>query len=77
MLLFVPALFYANAMQWALLFELNSGKHKWDAHVDLDERNAGWLLAAPGMKALTAVSNDLREVMMRLNRVALRFRIPS
>ena len=73
LLLFVPALFYASAMQWVLLFELNSGKHEWTAHIDLDERNAGWLLAAPGMKALTAVSNDLREAMLHLNRVALRF----
>ena len=63
LLLFVPVLFYASAMQWALMFELNSGNHEWDAHIDLDERNAGWLLAAPGMKALTAVSNDLRSDM--------------
>ena len=60
LLLFVPALFYASAMQWALLYELNYGKHEWAARIDLDERNAGWLLAAPGMKALTSVSNDLR-----------------
>ena len=72
LLLFVPVLFYASAMQWALMFELNSENHEWDAHIDLDERNAGWLLAAPGMKALTAVSNDLREAM-HLNSVALRF----
>ena len=63
LLLFVPVLFYASAMQWALMFELNSGNHEWDAHIDLDERNAGWLLAAPGMNALTAVSNDLRSDM--------------
>ena len=72
LLLFVPALFYANAMQWALLFELDYDKHERYAHIDLDERNAGWLLAAPGMKALTAVSNDLREAM-NSNRVAVRF----
>ena len=72
LLLFVPVLFYASAMQWALMFELNSGNHEWDVHVDIDERSAGWLLAAPGMKALTAVSNDLREAM-HLNLVALRF----
>ena len=63
LLLFLPVLFYANAMQWALLFELNNEEHEWHAHVDLDERNAGWLMAAPGMKALTAVSNDLRQAM--------------
>ena len=72
LLLFVPALFYANAMQGVLLFELNEGNHEWDAHLDLDERNAAWLMAAPGMKALTAVSNDLREAM-HPNLVARRF----
>ena len=65
LLLFVPVLFYANAMQLALLFELSGGKHDWLAHIDLDERNAGWLLAAPGMKALTTVSNDLRDELNR------------
>ena len=64
-MLFVPALFYANAMQWALLSELSGGKHDWLAHIDLDERNAGWLLAAPGMEALTTVSNDLRDNLNR------------
>ena len=72
LLLFVPVLFYASAMQWELLFELNEMKHDWASHVDLDERNAGWLLAAPGMKALTTISNDLRETM-NSNIVATRF----
>ena len=58
-LLFVPVLFYANAMQGALLFDDSIGD------VELDEQNAGWLLAAPGMKALTAVSNDLRDDLKR------------
>ena len=58
LLLFVPALFYASAMQWALLFE--DEKHPLGFSAELNERNAGWLLAAPGMKALAAVSNDLR-----------------
>ena len=61
LLLFVPALFYANAMQGALLFEAEKIDNLiWGTHIELDDRNAGWLLAAPGMKALTAVSNDLR-----------------
>ena len=29
-------------------------------YVDLTEENAGWLLAAPGMPTLAAISNDLR-----------------
>ena len=65
-LLFVPVLFYANAMQGALLFDDSIGD------VELDEQNAGWLLAAPGMKALTAVSNDLRDALDRQS-VGVRF----
>ena len=29
-------------------------------YVELTEENAGWLLAAPGMPTLVAISNDLR-----------------
>ena len=57
LLLFVPVVFYANAMQAALLFE----------PAQIDERpgelvaaNTGWLRRAPGMPALAAISNDLR-----------------
>ena len=52
--LFVPVLCYASAIQGLLLFE--------DAvpHTELDEENAGWLLAVPGMPALVVISNDLR-----------------
>ena len=53
--LFVPVLFYASAIQGALLF----GDAAWQ--IELDEENAGWLLVAPGMPALVAVSNDLRQ----------------
>ena len=76
LLLFVPVLFYASAMQWTLLFEAdfeqNYWKHDRAAHIELDARNAGWLLAAPGMKALTAVSNDLRDNLIR-HGVGIRF----
>ena len=65
-LLFVPALFYANAIQWAILFEAEKiDEYVWATHIELDEQNARWLLAAPGMKALTAVSNDLRGTIIR------------
>ena len=75
LLLFVPVLFYANAMQWAILFEADKieiGKRRFSTHIELDERNAGWLLAAPGMKTLVDVSNDQRYALSR-NGVGLRF----
>ena len=55
---FVPVLFYAGAIQGAKLFEGASRRQAW--HVELDSDNAGWLLAAPGMPMLVAISNDLR-----------------
>ncbi len=54
--LFIPVLCYASAIQGDLLLEGPAG---W--HIELDEQNAGWLLAVPGMPALVAISNDLRE----------------
>ncbi len=61
--IFVPLVFYASAIQAALLFE-GTSMAKLEAgappQVELDEENAAWLLAAPAMPALAAVSNDLR-----------------
>ncbi len=64
---FAPVLFYAGAIQGALLFEgaalrdwLERGSRQHEQHVELDGDNAGWLLAAPGMPMLVAISNDLR-----------------
>ena len=66
LLLFIPALFYANAMQGAILFESEKTEaHRYAPHIELDERNAGWLLAAPGMNALAAVSNYLRDDLVK------------
>ncbi len=31
-------------------------------HIELNDENAGWLLAAPGMSVLAAVSNDMRRL---------------
>ncbi len=56
--LFVPVLFYASGLQGVLLFMF--GPAGWHRHIELNEENAGWLLAAPGMPALMAISNDLR-----------------
>ena len=65
LLLFILALFYANAIQGALLLKSSYRGHVDRGHIELDAQNAGWLLAAPGMKALIAVSNDLRDDLYR------------
>ena len=59
--LFLPTLFYAGAMQGALLQE--SLAPPPGRFIPLDARNAGWVLAAPGMPALVAASNELREAL--------------
>ncbi|MCY3748528.1 MAG: hypothetical protein OXG64_04450 [Chloroflexi bacterium] len=62
--LFVPLLFYSSALQAVLLFESEAmfgPEGAYQPYVALDEGNAGWLLAAPGMPALVAISNDLRQ----------------
>ena len=58
--LFVPVLCYASAIQGALLFDDTRLFEEPVGHIELDERNARWLLAVPGMPALMAISNDLR-----------------
>ena len=61
--LFAPLLFYANAIQGVLLLEgmaFFKPEDEAPPQVVLDEQNAAWLLAAPGMPALVAISNDLR-----------------
>ena len=61
--LLVPVLFYASAIQAILLFEGKAVPRPdfgIPPQVVLDESNSAWLQAAPGMRALVAVSNDLR-----------------
>ena len=60
-LLFLLVLFYSSAIQNLLLVEA-SGIRGQDQKINavLNLKNAGWLLAAPGMPALVAISNDLR-----------------
>ena len=54
-------LFYASAMQAALLFEAAKiDKLIYANNLELDAENANWLWRAPGMPALAAISNDLR-----------------
>ena len=57
--LFVPVLFYASAIQSTLLLQWEGAEH-----MELDDRNAAWLLAVPGMPMLAAVSNDLRRQLV-------------
>ena len=62
LVLFVPVLFYSGAMQTALLFEgAKTNHYSTLTYYALDEGNAGWLLAVPGMPLLTIVSNALRK----------------
>ena len=71
--LFVPVLFYAGAIQGALLFEGAAIRERIrKLHIELDDGNAAWLLAAPGMPMLVAISNDLRRGLIRQS-VAARF----
>ena len=50
-------------MQAALLFEGAKVEERiLRIHIELNGENAGWLLAAPGMPMLTAISNDLRRL---------------
>ena len=51
-LLFIPVVFYSNVIQGFLLIE-KATHRTWFSEI-LDEENAGWLLAAPGMSILTA-----------------------
>ena len=55
---FLPVLFYAGAMQGALLRESLSPPPM--RYIPLGSENASWVLAAPGMPALIALSNELR-----------------
>ena len=66
--LFVPILFYSNAIQGSLLFEGATARtyiHR--LHIEIDDGNSGWLLAVPGMAMLVAISNDLRRQAVAQN----------
>ena len=74
LVLFFPLLFYASAMQGALLFETAKvqGIDRRDQLIVLDEDNAGWMLTAPGMSVLNALSTLLRR-SLRPHFVGARF----
>ena len=61
LVVFAPVFFYAQAIQGALLWEGTKVRSYISfMHLELDEGNAKWLLALPGMSELVAISNDLR-----------------
>ncbi len=71
--LFAPTLFYAGALQAEILLRSAAvDGHRERFHLEVEEDRAGWLFAAPGMRALVPVSNDLRRRMAR-QLVGLRF----
>ena len=73
LVLFPPVLFYCGAMQAALLFEgAKIDKYSNRIYFELDEGNAGWLRAAPGMPVLATISNGLRRELTRQT-IGLRF----
>ena len=73
LVLFVPVLFYTAAIQGILLFEGAAIRERIaHLHIELDDSNAAWLLAVPGMPMLVDISNDLRLKASR-QFVALRF----
>ena len=67
--IFLPMLFYASAMQIALMVD---GIRNPSISVKLNEENSGWLLVAPGMAMLSTTSNDLRTKLFR-QKVGVRF----
>ena len=71
--LFLPILFYSNAIQSILLSEGINKCEYWYCNLELNRENAGWLLVAPGMPALVAISNDLRLQSERQGVAATRF----
>ena len=64
---FAVVLFYSSAFQGVLLFEgSRTIRTRIRAvHIEVNEDNARWLLAAPGMPMIVAISNDLRRQMIR------------
>ena len=61
--LFVPVLFYTSAIQGTLLFAGAGIRERIsNLYIELDHDNAGWLLVAPAMPMLVAISNDLRRL---------------
>ena len=64
--LFCPVLFYANALQAALLFEgAKIDTRIKSLEITVDASSAGWLFAAPGMERVNGVAEGLRSLLIR------------
>ena len=64
--LFLPVLFYASAIQGVLLFEGTAIREQdRTSHAELDQENAAWLMAAPSMPIVAAISNEMRRLSAR------------
>ena len=61
--LFLPVLFYAGAMQGALFREFFRAQAMFYIQLD-SEKTHPWVLVAPGMPALIALSNKLHEPLL-------------
>ena len=62
LVLFLPVLFYVNAIQGALLYEgAKMVGYARQMYSELNKGNAGRWLVAPGMSKLAAISNTLRQ----------------
>ena len=60
LLLFVPVVIYANALQWTLLYRGAAVPGSiLISDPEFDVRSVGWLLAVPGVHALVGASNVL------------------
>ena len=72
--LYLLVLFYAMAIQGILLVKAGTIHKKYNnmLYAELDEESPGWLLAAPAMPALVAISNELHRQSAR-HLVAQRF----
>ena len=63
LVIFTPVFFYSGALQGALLWEGSKVRsYSTRMHFELDEGNAGWLLAVSGMSVLVPISNNLRSL---------------
>ena len=74
--IFVPVLFYANAIQGVLLFEgipLLESQDGRPQPIEIDHENPPWLLAAPGMPVLVSVHYYVRHDSI-WHAVGLRYR---
>ena len=66
LMFFAPVLFYAGAIQGAVLYEgAKRVEYGLSMHSELNDKNAGRWLVSPGMSKLAAMSNALRRESTR------------